>query len=246
MFDVPYKFHVHFQNVNRHGGKHIQRGVTGTEIIHFDLKAGFPQVIDHFDQFFTVIRISGFGDFELQRLAVEFVFLNQGVDTVFQIRIEHIDPGKVDGNRDGHAIFFPPFSDLPGSFLPDIIVHDADLSVTFEQRDKITGRDHAQFRMSPADQRFRTAELRRIALDVVFRLVKHLELPFFYRPAQIIQQALVEDLPHLHIFIVDHQMGQVIPAHQAAGSPCLVKKQDRFHTFTPGFYAHAQPDICLS
>ena len=97
--------------------------------------------------------------------------------------------------------------------------------------------------MLPADQRLGAGQARRVALDVVLRLVVDLELPFLHGGAQIVQQTLVAQFAQAHLLVVDHQGVLVVPAHHVAGRPRPVEERDRLHLRLPGHDAHADVDV---
>ena len=175
-------------------------------------------------------------------MTAQSVIFHQSVKDFFQFRVKHIDPGQVDGNRHGNAVFFFPDSNLPGCFRPHILVNNFNLAVPFKQGNKITGRNQAQFRMLPAYQRFRAVQPGRVTLDVEFRLVIYLEFPPLHGLAQIVQQALGIGFPGAHFIVIYHQVPVSAP-HHVTGHPGPVKAQGRIQSFLPGHNAHAQADI---
>ena len=100
--------------------------------------------------------------------------------------------------------------------------------------------------MLPADQGLGAGKARRIGLDVIFRLVKDLELALVGRAVQVVEQSLVQKLFHPHIVVVKHQRVLKVAPDPVAGSPGMVKHHQRLHAFLPGLDPHAQADTDLS
>ena len=117
-----------------------------------------------------------------------------------------------------------------------------DLSVPFQQRNKVSRGNHPQFRMAPADQCLRADDFRRIEADIVLRLVMHFKLVGVQRALQIVQQAMLKRLPLLHLLVEDNQVLFEVVLDHGACRACLVKHLDRFHALLPGHYAHPQAD----
>ena len=99
--------------------------------------------------------------------------------------------------------------------------------------------------MHPPDQRLCALKSGRIRLDIILRLIIDLQLEFLRRVVQVIQQALVQKLPLVHLIIIDHQGVLIDPAHHIAGRPRPVKHQDRFNVLIPQHDSHAQMDAGL-
>ena len=97
--------------------------------------------------------------------------------------------------------------------------------------------------MLPANQSLTAGKLRRIGLDIVFRLIEHFELPLFDRRAKIIEELLFQKFLFLHRLVIDHQWILIITAHFIACGVSAVEHESWLKGFLPVFHAHAQVDV---
>ena len=174
------------------------------------------------------------------------VFLYQVPEGFRQFRVEHIDPGDIDGNGNCMAQGIFPAPDLCRGFPPDIVVKVTNQAVVLKQRDKNARTDHAKLRMLPADQCFRAAEHRRFRPDIILRLEEDGKLFLCQRFLEIIQQAFCIYFLLMKGVVVDSDgNGETVPD----GVRCAfgkVKATLHINAFIhPGVYADAGPYASL-
>ena len=63
--------HIQLQRVDRQGRNHVQGGVSGAEIVHFNPEAQVPQAGNHLDDLLRVLGVGGFGDLQVQVAEVD-------------------------------------------------------------------------------------------------------------------------------------------------------------------------------
>ena len=131
------------------------------------------------------------------------MFLDHVQQLVRKLQIVHIDSGNIDGYRDRITQSVLPVFDLTDRLFPHEMVESFDHAVLLEERDEYARADHTQFRMDPADQRLGARQNRRVRTHVEFRLVVHLELLFFDRGREILDELLRIELAVMQIVVVD-------------------------------------------
>ena len=126
-------------------------------------------------------------------MRLEVVFDENGPDGFNEMRVEHINTGNINRNRNCEPDFLFPLPHLGSHIFPDIEVKFFDKAVVFEKRYELSGGDKAKIRMDPADKRFCTGENRLIGRDIKFRLIKYFELLFFNSLMEAFYKLLFED-----------------------------------------------------
>ena len=173
---------------------------------------------------------------------IQLIVSEDPVKPLLQLRIEHINPRQVHGNRNRLVILLLPPDNLSGRLFPHISVHQADLSALLKKRDEIIRRNHSQLGVVPAHQSLRAHQLRRFGLDVVFRLVIDFKFIVIQRALQVVQESLLIDLPLSRLLIEYNQMLLKMPPRHAARCAGPVEKLPGLGLFLPGHHAHPEPD----
>ena len=191
---VADKLHVQLQRVNGQRGDHVQRGVAGAEIIHFDQKAQRAQRLDLVHHLVRVLRVGRLRDLQQQLRVAQAVLFHDPGQLVHQIRVVQVDARDIDGDGHGDAEPLLPVADLRGCLAPDVFVQLLDQAVFLKQGDEEPGTDHAQLRVLPTHQGLRAGECRHVSANVELGLENNPKLLFADGGGKVVDQLFGKDL----------------------------------------------------
>ena len=203
------KLHIQLQRVDREPGDHVQRGIPGPEVVHLDLKAVLAQRFHRRDDLGGILSIGGFRDLQQKVAPGETMLADDLLKRCGQVRVVHIDPGYIDGDRDRIAETVLPVAHLPRGLAPDIGVEPLDQTVLFKQRDEHAGADHPKLRVDPAHKRLRAREDGGIRPHVEFGLVINLELLLADRLRKVLDELFGIELALVQAVVIDANRARI-------------------------------------
>ena len=207
------------------------------------MEAVVTQALNRFQYRCSVVGVGGFRDLELYVIVFQAIALDELLEPLLQLWVEHVRAREVYRNRQRVAVCLLPRGNLFGSLLPYVAIHLANEAVALKEGDEVSWRYHAELGMHPTDEGLRATELGRIVLHVVFGLIEHRKLPFVNRSAQIVEQTLVAKLPLAHVLVVYLKRLLVVAARLVACRPGPIEHEHRPCAFRPQAHAHAQVDV---
>ena len=151
--------HVQFDLVKGKFLEGIQGGIGAAEVVHPDLKAGRTEPVHNALQHFLLFGHYALGNFKVDKVMGNLVVADDLVRNGKDIAKGKVQPGQIHRNGNGGLAFRDAAPDPRAGLPEDCGVQPVDRPFLFQYRDKFIWINHTQFRIDPAGQCLKAAQL---------------------------------------------------------------------------------------